>query len=166
MTFALYQCLKQRNLELLKHTHRLPKTRDVLLAIVVFSQSGWQLILKRTRTSILRCIGYWSSIKDQFKERFSANSSSCTTTEITKLLSYYFSCLTVVKKLACMSCMFVLVNVLIVAVLVNFWERNRRFGFLLVLCAWGSSFFPAGVLDASCWVIASNPDHCLPSICN
>ena len=43
----------------------------------------------------LRCTGYLNSIKKPYKARFIANSSSCTTTELSKLLT---SCLTAVKK--------------------------------------------------------------------
>ena len=41
------------------------------------------------------CTGYLNSIKKTYKARFIANSSSCTTTELSKLLT---SCLTAVKK--------------------------------------------------------------------
>ena len=50
--------------------------------------------LKKTKTKFLRCTGYLNSIKP-YKARFIANSSSCTTTELSKLLT---SCLTPVKK--------------------------------------------------------------------
>ena len=49
--------------------------------------------LKKTKTRFLRCTGYLNSIKS-YKARFIANSSSCTTTELSKLLT---SCLTAVK---------------------------------------------------------------------
>ena len=51
--------------------------------------------LKNIKTKFLRCTGYLNSIKKPFKARFIANSSSCTTTELSKLLT---SCLTTVKK--------------------------------------------------------------------
>ena len=50
--------------------------------------------LKKIKTKFLRCIGYLNSIKS-YKARFIANSSSCTTTKLSKLLT---SCLTAVKK--------------------------------------------------------------------
>ena len=50
--------------------------------------------LKKIKTKFLRCTGYLNSIKP-YKTRFIANSSSCTTTELSKLLT---SCLTAVKK--------------------------------------------------------------------
>ena len=49
--------------------------------------------LKKIKTKFLRCTGYLNSIKP-YKARFIANSSSCTTTELSKLLT---SCLTAVK---------------------------------------------------------------------
>ena len=53
---------------------------------------------KRTaKTNFLRCIGYLSSIKP-YKARFIAISSSCATTELSKLLN---SCLTAVKNKTC-----------------------------------------------------------------
>ena len=50
--------------------------------------------LKKIKTKSLRCTGYLNSIKP-YKARFIANSSSCTTTELSKLLTSY---LTAVKK--------------------------------------------------------------------
>ena len=52
--------------------------------------------LKKIKTSIrfLRCSGYLNSI-EPYKVPFIANSSSCTTTEFSKLLT---SCLTAVEK--------------------------------------------------------------------
>ena len=50
--------------------------------------------LKKIKTKFLRCTGYLNSIKT-YLARFIANSSSCTTTELSKLLT---SCLTSVKK--------------------------------------------------------------------
>ena len=49
--------------------------------------------LKKIKTKFLRCTGYLNSIKT-YKARFIANSSSCTTTEISKLLTM---CLTAIK---------------------------------------------------------------------
>ena len=50
--------------------------------------------LKKTKTKFLRYTGYLNSIKNHIKqnllltlERFIANSSSCTTTELSKLLT-------------------------------------------------------------------------------
>ena len=50
--------------------------------------------LKKTETEFLRCTGYLNSIKP-YKARVIVNSSSCTTTKLSKLLT---SCLTDVKK--------------------------------------------------------------------
>ena len=52
--------------------------------------------LKKIKTKFLRCTGYLNSIKKTYKARFIANSSSCTTTELSKLLT---SCLTAVKNM-------------------------------------------------------------------
>ena len=49
--------------------------------------------LKKTKIKLLRCAGYLNSIKPH-KARFIANSSSHTSTELSKLLT---SCLTAVK---------------------------------------------------------------------
>ena len=51
--------------------------------------------LKKIWTEFLRCTGCLGSIKKPYKARFIANSSSCTTTELSKLLT---SWLTAVKK--------------------------------------------------------------------
>ena len=51
--------------------------------------------LKKIKTKFLRCTGYLNSIKT-YKARLIANSSSCTTTEISKLLT---SCLKAVKNM-------------------------------------------------------------------
>ena len=51
-------------------------------------------MLKKAKINLLRCIGYLSFIKKPYKARFIANSSSCTTTELSKLLT---SCLTAIK---------------------------------------------------------------------
>ena len=50
--------------------------------------------LKKTKTKFLHCSGYLDSIQT-YKARVIANSSSFTTTELSKLLT---SCLTAVKK--------------------------------------------------------------------
>ena len=50
--------------------------------------------LKKIKTKFVRCTGYLDSIKP-YKARFIANSSSCTTTELSKLLT---SCLKAVKN--------------------------------------------------------------------
>ena len=42
--------------------------------------------LKKTKTEFIRCTGYVNSIKT-YKARFIANSSSCSTTELLKLLT-------------------------------------------------------------------------------
>ena len=52
--------------------------------------------LKKIKTKFLHCTGYLNSIKNPYKARFIANSSSCTTTELSELLS---SCLTAVKNM-------------------------------------------------------------------
>ena len=52
--------------------------------------------LEKTKTKFLQCTGYLNSIKNPYKARFIANSSSCTTTELSKLLT---SCLTAVKNM-------------------------------------------------------------------
>ena len=51
-------------------------------------------VLRNAKTDFLRCIGYLSFTKKRKKARFIANSSSCTTTELSKLTS----CLTAVKN--------------------------------------------------------------------
>ena len=51
--------------------------------------------LKKTNTKLQRCTGYLNCIKP-YKARFIANSSSCTTIELCKLLT---SCLTAVKNM-------------------------------------------------------------------
>ena len=50
---------------------------------------------KKTKTKFLHCTGYINSIKT-YKSRFIANSSSCTTTELSKLLA---SCFIAVKNI-------------------------------------------------------------------
>ena len=50
--------------------------------------------LKKIKIKFLRCTGYLNSIKKTYTSRFIANSSSCTTTELSKLLTL---CLTAVK---------------------------------------------------------------------
>ena len=50
---------------------------------------------RKIKTKSLRCTGYLKSIKP-YKARFIANSSSCMTTELSKLLT---SCLTAVKSM-------------------------------------------------------------------
>ena len=51
--------------------------------------------LKKIKTKFLRCTGYLDSIKP-YKARFIANSSSCTTTKLSKVLTL---CLTAVKNM-------------------------------------------------------------------
>ena len=60
--------------------------------IVVIQPYIWVSKLKKTKTEFLRCTGYLNSIKT-YKARFIANSSSCTETELSELLT---SCLTTV----------------------------------------------------------------------
>ena len=50
----------------------------------------------KTKTKFLRCTSYLNSIKKPYKSRCIANSSSCTTTDFSKLLT---SCLTTVKNM-------------------------------------------------------------------
>ena len=52
-------------------------------------------MLRNAKTDFLRCIGYLSFTIHRIKHLFIANSSSCTTTELSKLLT---SCLTAVKN--------------------------------------------------------------------
>ena len=52
--------------------------------------------LKKIKTKFLRCTGYLNSIKNPYKARCIANSSSSTTTELSELLT---SCLTAVKNM-------------------------------------------------------------------
>ena len=56
--------------------------------------------LKEPKTNFLRCTGYLNSTKP-YKARFITNSSFCTTTELSKLLT---SCLTAVKKHVIKNC--------------------------------------------------------------
>ena len=67
------------------------------LAAIQESDQWWTMVskLKKIKTKFLRCTGYLNSIKP-YKARFIANSSSCTTTELSKLLT---SCLTAVKNM-------------------------------------------------------------------
>ena len=51
--------------------------------------------LKKIKKKFLRCTGHLNSIKKTYKARLIASSSSCTTTELSKLLP---SCLTAVKN--------------------------------------------------------------------
>ena len=51
--------------------------------------------LKKIKIQFLHCTGYLNSIKKPYKARFISNSSSCTTSELSKLSN---SCLTAVKK--------------------------------------------------------------------
>ena len=52
--------------------------------------------LKKIKTKFLRCTGYLNSIKNPIKQDLLLNYSSCTTTELSKLLT---SCLTAVKNM-------------------------------------------------------------------
>ena len=65
------------------------------MGMVVIQPYILVLKLKKTKTKFLRCTAYLNSIKP-YKTRFIANSSSCTTTELSKLLT---SCLTTVKNM-------------------------------------------------------------------
>ena len=61
----------------------------------------WQLslscLLMRTIASFLRYTGYLNFIKRPYKPRLIANSSACTTTELSILLT---SCLTAIKNMS------------------------------------------------------------------
>ena len=52
-------------------------------------------MLMKTKRGFLHSIGYLNCTKKTYKARFIANSSSCTTTELSKLLT---SCLTTIKN--------------------------------------------------------------------
>ena len=65
------------------------------MGMVVMHPSILVSKLKKIKTKFLRCTGYLSSIKP-YKARFIANSSSCSTTELSKLLT---SCLKTVKNM-------------------------------------------------------------------
>ena len=52
--------------------------------------------LKKIKTKFLRCTGYLNSIKKTYEARFTANSSSFTTKELSKLLT---SCLQLLKNM-------------------------------------------------------------------
>ena len=52
-------------------------------------------MLMKTKRGFLHSIGYLNCTKKTYKARFIVNSSSCTTTELSKLLT---SCLTTIKK--------------------------------------------------------------------
>ena len=66
------------------------------MTISVIQPPSLLYLLLKTKTSFQRYIGYLNFIKYLTKvARFIANSSSCTTTELSKLLT---SCLTVIKK--------------------------------------------------------------------
>ena len=68
------------------------------IAVFIATQMKYPIsllyMLRNAKTDFLRCIGYQSFIKKTYKARFIANSSSCTATEISKLLT---SCLTAIK---------------------------------------------------------------------
>ena len=49
--------------------------------------------LKKTKTKFLRCTGYLNSI-NTYKARFIANYNSCTTTELSELLTSYLTVVT------------------------------------------------------------------------
>ena len=57
----------------------------------IFSLSCFRLILKGTRISFIRCNGYRRSIKRLYKARFIAYPSSCTTNELSKLLTSWLT---------------------------------------------------------------------------
>ena len=65
------------------------------MTISVIQPPNLLYVLLKAKTSFLRYIGYLNFIKDLKKTRRIANSSSCTTTELSKFLT---SCLTVIKN--------------------------------------------------------------------
>ena len=65
------------------------------LTISVIQPPRLLYVLLKAKTSFLRYIGYLNFIKDLTKVRFIANSSSCTITELSKLLTL---CLIGIKK--------------------------------------------------------------------
>ena len=75
--------------------NRLPKKRS-LSSITIFSimPPGLLKVLMKTKRDFLYSIGYLNCPKT-YKARFIANSSSCTTAELSKLLT---SCLTTIKN--------------------------------------------------------------------
>ena len=73
----------------------LRKNTRLLMGMVVIQPYILVSKVKKIKTKFLRCTGYLNSIKKNYKARFIANFSSCTTTELSKLLT---SCLTAVKK--------------------------------------------------------------------
>ena len=68
--------------------------KELSMGMVVIQSYILVSKLKKTKTEFLRWTGYLNSIKKTYKARFISNSSSCTTTELSKLLT---SCLTAVK---------------------------------------------------------------------
>ena len=66
------------------------------MGMVVIQQYISVSKLKKIKTKFLRCTGLPKLHKKPYKARFIANTSSCTTTELSKLLT---SCLTAVKKM-------------------------------------------------------------------
>ena len=72
------------------------KYMTTMAGILKFLNDFYMLVskLKKTKIKVLRCTGYLNSIKKTYKARFIANSSSSTTTELSKLLT---SCLTSVQ---------------------------------------------------------------------
>ena len=65
------------------------------MTISVIQPPSLLYVLLKAKTSFLRYIGYLNIHKRSYKARFIANSSACTTTELSKLLT---SCLTAIKK--------------------------------------------------------------------
>ena len=66
------------------------------MGMVVIQPYNLESKLKKIKTNFLRCTGYLNYIKNPLKPNFLANSSSCTTTELSKLLTL---CLTAVKNM-------------------------------------------------------------------
>ena len=79
----------------LRLINRLPKKRSLSSITIYFIMPpGLLKVLFKTKRGFLHSIGYQNCTKT-YKARFIANSSSCTTTELSKLLT---SCLTSIKN--------------------------------------------------------------------
>ena len=88
--------LQYKNLVVPKHMNGLLLTRYLLLIpILSILLLSLQWVFKKTKTDYQRYIGYRNFHKRPYEQRFIANSSSCTTTIMSKLLT---SCLTAIKK--------------------------------------------------------------------
>ena len=77
----------------LRLMNRLPKKRS-LSSITIFYiiPPGLLKVLMKTKRDFLHSIGYLNCTKKTYKAQFIANSSSCTTTELSKLLGWLVGC--------------------------------------------------------------------------